>query len=292
MSTRAAWMSSLFLSSVTPRPAPSSPPAPPATDDTPGLIERGHCGDGESGIPPRRVRRVIPHALSGAIGALMVAVIEAAFRTPPMPGLGGPYRPTARQGSAGRRTVRVPPVARRADGEQPSALTAGFLAKRGGQRLAVSCQCRRSEVLIPGFPRITGMPIPGRIWATRQRRLHHSVRPTPGPRKRARETLARLPAATSPPDTSRFPAPFPPAPKSPGNPRQNSGLPPSGPGVLVSARLGGGAGSLERTRLATNLGKCPQAVEPTACYVRTNDRSGVHRDGWIPDPSRTRHSDR
>ena len=43
--------------------------------------------------------------------------------------------------------------------------------------------------------------------------------------------------------------------------------------MRAPTRRGGGGGSLERTRLATNLGKCPQA-EPTAGSVRTNDRSG------------------
>ena len=47
--------------------------------------------------------------------------------------------------------------------------------------------------------------------------------------------------------------------KSPKNPR----LPLHDPGVRAPARRGGGGGSLERTRLATNLGKCPQSVAST-----------------------------
>ena len=111
-----------------------------------------------------------------------------------------------------------------------------------------------------------------------------SRRSQPGPRKRARETIARTPDATprrTPLASSgRLPRSLRIAP----NTRENGDEPPSNPGARAPTRLGGGGGSLERTRLATNLGECPQAVEPTACYVRTNDRSGVHRDGWIPDP--------
>ena len=108
----------------------------------------------------------------------------------------------------------------------------------------------------------------------------------PGPRNPARETISCRPAATSPRSSLVSPALLPRPPKSPHIQRENGREPWSDPGVRAPTRLGGGGGSLQRTRLATNLGKCPQAVEPTACCVRTNDRSGVHRDGWIPDPDR------
>ena len=105
-----------------------------------------------------------------------------------------------------------------------------------------------------------------------------------GPPNAARETISATQRAAS----SRTPLVssglLPRPQKSPHIQRENGGEPRSDPGVRAPTRRGGGGGSLEQTRLATNLGECPQAVEPTACYVRTNDRSGVHRDGWIPDP--------
>ena len=64
-----------------------------------------------------------------------------------------------------------------------------------------------------------------------------------------------------------FSAPRPRPSKSPGIHRKNSGLRPSDPGVRSSAGLGGGGGSLERTRLAAISGNCPQvelAVDPRA----------------------------
>ena len=85
----------------------------------------------------------------------------------------------------------------------------------------------------------------------------------PGPRNPARETISCRPAATSPRSSLVSPALLPRPPKSPHIQRENGGEPRRDPGVRAPTRLGGGGGSLERTRLATNLGKCPQSVEST-----------------------------
>ena len=64
-----------------------------------------------------------------------------------------------------------------------------------------------------------------------------------------------------------FSAPRPRPSKSPGIHRKNSGPPPSDSGVRASAGLGGGGGSLERTRLPAISGNCPEvelAVDPRA----------------------------
>jgi len=72
---------------------------------------------------------VIPHAAPGAIGALMVPVIEASFRTAPMAGLGGLHRAPAGQGPAARRAVGVAAVARHTDREEAAAPAARLLAE-------------------------------------------------------------------------------------------------------------------------------------------------------------------
>ena len=66
-----------------------------------------------------------------------------------------------------------------------------------------------------------------------------------------------------------FSAPRPRPSKSPGIHRKNSGPPPSDPGVRASAGLGGGGGSLERTRLAAIL--APHVVGEQQSHA-----------GWIP----------
>ena len=117
------------------------------------------------------------------------------------------------------------------------------------------------------------------------RRLHHSVRPTPGPRKQACETLARSPAATSPPDASRFPAPLPPARKSPEIRGKTEGCPAAIPECEHQPdRVAEGAVSSEPVSPRI-WASARRLLNLTACYVRTNDRSGVHRDRWIPDPA-------
>lgn len=72
---------------------------------------------------------VIPHA--GAIGALMIAMIEAPFRAramaPPCHLQAGP----APRRPAPRRAIRVTAVARRANRERPAAPATGLLTERG-----------------------------------------------------------------------------------------------------------------------------------------------------------------
>ena len=91
-------------------------------------------------------------------------------------------------------------------------------------------------------------------WQVRTPNPDHETRP-------ARRSAAL--GHTSPRGASRFPAPLPPTPKSPHIQRETGGEPRHDPGVRAPAGRGGGGGSLERTRLATNLGKCPQSVEST-----------------------------
>ena len=108
------------------------PPAHPATDHTTGRIgrgRRGHVKGVESGVPEDGGGRLIPHALPGAVGALMVAVVEAPFPTALMPGLGGVHRTAAGQRPAARRAVGVAPVTRRTDRKEATAPAAGLLAE-------------------------------------------------------------------------------------------------------------------------------------------------------------------
>ena len=75
-----------------------------------------------------------------------------------------------------------------------------------------------------------------------------------------------------------FSAPRPRPSKSPGIHRKNSGPPPSDPGVRASAGLGGGGGSLARTRLArrqanTRRIRDPGSVPRISCF-RSFDRLG------------------
>ena len=83
----------------------------------------------ESGVPGAGGGSVIPHAAPGAIGALMVPVIEAPFRTALMAGLGGLHRAAAGQGPAARRAVGVAAVARRTDRKEAVAPAAGLLTE-------------------------------------------------------------------------------------------------------------------------------------------------------------------
>ena len=76
-----------------------------------------------------------------------------------------------------------------------------------------------------------------------------------------------------------FSAPHPRPSKSPGIHRKNSGPPPSDPGVRASAGLGGGGGSLERTRLARRQANKRRTLEPRISpgisRFRIFDRLGV-----------------
>ncbi len=88
-----------------------------------------HVKGVESGVPRGSGGRVIPHATARAIGALMVPVIEAPFRTALMAGLGGLHRAAAGQGPATRYAVGVAAVARRTDRKQAAAPAAGLLTE-------------------------------------------------------------------------------------------------------------------------------------------------------------------
>ena len=83
-----------------------------------GQCDKRRCGAGS----------LIPHA--GAIRALVIPVIEAAFRTDPMAPARGADRGVAGGRATRRRAVRVAAIARRADREEAVAPPTGFLAKR------------------------------------------------------------------------------------------------------------------------------------------------------------------
>src|SRR2546427_4851195 len=76
----------------------------------------------------RRAGSLIPHA--GAIRALVIPMIEAAFRTAPMAPARRADRGMAGGRATGRRAIRVAPITRRADREEAITVPAGFLAKR------------------------------------------------------------------------------------------------------------------------------------------------------------------
>ena len=71
---------------------------------------------------------LIPHA--GAIRALVITMIEAAFRAAPMPAARGADRVVTGGHPTRRRAIRVAPITRRADREEAVAAPADFLAKR------------------------------------------------------------------------------------------------------------------------------------------------------------------
>ena len=111
------------------------PGAFPAADHA---AQRARQGRGRHPIR-RRVRRqcrgrdgalgsLIPHA--GAVGALVIAMIEAAFGTALMALAGGTYRRLARRRATGGRAICVAGITRHADREYAVAATADFLAKR------------------------------------------------------------------------------------------------------------------------------------------------------------------
>jgi len=79
-------------------------------------------------VTRRRAGSLIPHA--GAIRALVVAMIEAAFRTDPMAPPRGVHRGGAGGRATRRRAIGVAPITRGADREEAVAAPTDFLAKR------------------------------------------------------------------------------------------------------------------------------------------------------------------
>ena len=71
---------------------------------------------------------LIPHA--GAVRALVIAMIEAAFGTAPMALAGGADRGLARRRATRRRAIGVAAITRRADRKEAIAASTDFLAKR------------------------------------------------------------------------------------------------------------------------------------------------------------------
>ena len=128
-----------------PRPPFSDhPPTDPATHETSGGVgARGHktIRGRESDAPDLTGGRLIPHA--GAIGALMVAMIQAPFRTALVPAVGGPDRDPPRRVAARRRAVRLPSITPRTDRKELATTTTGLLAKRGIHGVGV--RRRRSD---------------------------------------------------------------------------------------------------------------------------------------------------
>ena len=85
---------------------------------------------GESQRWSRPGDSVIRHAAPGAVRALAVAVVEAAFGAALVAGPGGAHRPQAAGHAAGLRAVGVAAVAGCADGERLAAHAAGSPAER------------------------------------------------------------------------------------------------------------------------------------------------------------------
>ncbi len=84
---------------------------------------RGQCVEGRGAAG-----RLIPHAR--AIRALVIAMIEASFRAPPMALSGRPDRGPTRVGTADRGAIGMAPIARRADREEAVAAPTDLLEKR------------------------------------------------------------------------------------------------------------------------------------------------------------------
>ena len=77
-----------------------------------------------------------------------------------------------------------------------------------------------------------------------------------------------------------FSAPRPRPSKSPGIHRKNSGPPPSDPGVRASAGLGGGGGSLERTRLARRQANKRRIFDGSLLCPASNSLTGSGGVSW------------
>ena len=82
------------------------------------------CGGRRGGLGS-----VIPHA--GPIRALVIAMIQAAFRAGAMPAAGRAHRATTRGPAARRRAVGMPAIARRTDRERPAAAPTRLESQRG-----------------------------------------------------------------------------------------------------------------------------------------------------------------
>ena len=104
------------------------------------LVRAGRHGQDEDHALEHNLA-VIPHA--GAIGALMVAMIQAPFRTALVPAVGGPDRDPPRRVAARRRAVRLPSITPRTDRKELATTTTGLLAKRGIHGVGV--RRRRSD---------------------------------------------------------------------------------------------------------------------------------------------------
>ena len=77
-----------------------------------------------------------------------------------------------------------------------------------------------------------------------------------------------------------FSAPRPRPSKSPGIHRKNLGPPPSDPGVRASAGLGGGGGSLERTRLARRQTNKRRILDGSLLCPASNSLTGSGGVSW------------
>ena len=199
------------------------PRALAATDHT---AQRAHQGRGRPTIR-RRVSgecaggrlgagSVIPHAR--AIRALVVAMIEATFRTPAVSVTGGRDRAPAAGGATPARAVRVAPIAGDTDREDAMTATAGFLAERNvhGVGAAVrsdwtyspnrgttdrTASARRSPRQSPRVRRISPGPHPQPAQPTRSR-VHATAKrpwtlPDPWTRGRAHRSLQNRADAVS-----------------------------------------------------------------------------------------------
>ena len=111
-------------------PFPNHPPADPATNETLqgiGAGRREAIRGRESDAPNRARGRLIPHA--SAVGALMVAMIEAPFRTALMPAPGGTDRGAPGVLSARARAVRMSAITGGTNREEVATATTGLLAE-------------------------------------------------------------------------------------------------------------------------------------------------------------------
>ena len=109
----------------------------------------GECGGG-----CRAPGSLIPHA--GAICALMIAMIQAAFRAPPMPPSGVSDRAAPAGGATPGGAIRLPAIARRANREEAMAQAAGFLAKRRVHDVGVAARFDWTRLANRGTRKTTG----------------------------------------------------------------------------------------------------------------------------------------
>ena len=95
---------------------------------------------------------MIPHAAPGAIGALMVSVIEAPFPTALMAGLGGLHRAPAGQGPATHRAVGVA-YGRTPDRSRRGGRTSGRSFGGGGGGAGPRGRSPRGDFRLDGEPK-------------------------------------------------------------------------------------------------------------------------------------------